>query len=90
MKTMPVMELRRHLGEVLDLVRLTCETVIVERAGKPVARLCPIGGESEAVGGSSLRLRAIEQLAGLGGRTARGKAVERWLNRERATWDARP
>lgn len=87
MKTVPVMEIRRHLGEMLDEVRLKNETVIIERAGRPMAKLCPIGNETEPADTAGIRLRVIGQMAGMGGITRRGRTVEQWLDQERSSWD---
>ena len=45
MQTVTAMEFRRHLGAYLDEVRLKSESVILERAGKPVAMLTPVRQE---------------------------------------------
>ena len=89
MRSLPVMEVRKHLGEVLDQVRLKCETVIIERAGRPMAKLCPLSGKTADTDDAAIRLRALEQLVGMGGPTARGSAVEEWLDAERSSWDDR-
>lgn len=87
MKTVPVMTVRRHLGEMLNEVRLKHEMVIIERAGKPMAKLCPLQDEAVQAAAVDVRLRAIDQLAAMGGRTKRGRAADQWLNRERSAWD---
>lgn len=89
MKTVPVMEVRRHLGVMLDEVMLKCETIVIERAGKPMAMLCPVSAGSALGGDVARRLRALERLAGLGGLTARGRRADDWVNAERAGWDPR-
>jgi antitoxin (DNA-binding transcriptional repressor) of toxin-antitoxin stability system len=88
MKTVPVMEVRRHLGVMLDEVMLRCETIIIERAGRPMAMLSPLNAGNAAGGDIALRLRAVERLAGLGGVTERGRRADDWVDNERAAWDS--
>lgn len=88
MKTVSAMDVRRHLGELLDEVRLKSETVVIERAGKPIAKLCPVDqgtGESDAV---SRRLRAVRELAGCYAGSSRSQGVDQWLDEERGSWGA--
>ena len=85
MKTVSAMELRRHVGALLDEVRLKSEVIILERAGKPVAKLTPV--TDEALGPTAVRQRRAEvlrQMAGLGADTPRGRHPAAWVRRERA------
>lgn len=43
-------EAARHLGDVLARVRHTGEPVLLIKSQKPIARLVPVGGRSEATG----------------------------------------
>ena len=86
MKTVPVMEVRRHLGVMLDEVMLKCETIVIERAGRPMAMLCPVNAGNAVGGDIALRLRAVERLAGLGGVTKRGRRADDWIDDERTAW----
>ena len=89
MKTVAAMEVRRHLGVMLDEVMLKCETIVIERAGKPLAMLCPVNDGRTVGGDLAARLRALDRLAGLGGVTARGRRADAWVDAERAGWDSR-
>ena len=42
-KKISAMETRRNFGEILDQVHLTGEEFVIERAGKSLARLVPVG-----------------------------------------------
>lgn len=87
MKTVPVMEIRKHLGAVLDEVRLKSETFIVERAGKPVAMLCPVERPEYPTEKTARKLRAVREMAGLYEASPRGKDADRWLDEERGDWE---
>jgi len=82
-KTASAMEVRHHLGQLLNIVSLTDEEVIIERAGKPVARLaaCENG---PALSSGKLDLRRAR---GLGRDLWRGLDSEAYLRREREEWD---
>ena len=86
MKVISVMQVRKRLGEILDNVNLKSETYILERAGKPIAKLCPLHTENLSNVGD-LRLRALKDLKGLNEGTARGRDPDRWLKDERGKWD---
>jgi antitoxin (DNA-binding transcriptional repressor) of toxin-antitoxin stability system len=92
MKTMSAMEVRKHFGAVMDEVRLKSETIVLERAGKPIAMIEPIRGES--VKGESVRKRerldALDRLRGLAVDAPRSNDLDQWLERERNDWSERP
>ncbi len=86
MKTIPVMEMRRHLGAILDDVRLKSETIIVERAGKPIVILSPVEHTEYPSGKTTRRLRAVKEMAGIYETSMRGKSAQKWINTERDNW----
>ena len=92
MKTMSAMKVRKHFGAVMDEVRLKSETIVLERAGKPIAMIEPIRSESEK--GESVqkreRLDALDRLKGLGADAPRSTDLDTWLERERNSWGGRP
>jgi len=77
------MELRKHLGEVIDQVRLQSETVILERAGKPVAKISPpdSGLESESI---ELKKNTLNDMLGCGSSHPRSEDIDKWLEEERS------
>lgn len=52
-RTISATDLARSLGDVLARVRYRHDTFIVERSGKPVARVIPIGTGHEATVGDA-------------------------------------
>jgi len=87
MQTIPVMEVRRHLGSLLDEVRLKSETFILERAGKPIAMLTPVAQPETPSDATSRRLRAVRDLAGCHTNSERTSDVDGWLQHERENWE---
>lgn len=55
------MEMRQNFGALLNEVSILGEEIIIERAGKPIARLVPIGDTEE----SKLDFRDIVTLPNL-------------------------
>lgn len=92
MKTMSAMEVRKHFGAVMDEVRLKSETIVLERAGKPIAMIEPFRNESAK--GESVRKRerldALACLTGLGSDHPRSNDLDGWMEQERSGWDGRP
>lgn len=86
MKTMSAMQVRRQFGAVLDEVRIRAVTIVLERAGKPVAMLTPIAGERQAEDSISRRRETLRKLDGLGAKSPRDRNMDRWLNEERDSW----
>lgn len=87
MHTVTAMEFRRHLGAYLDAVRLKSESIILERAGKPVAMLTPVSGETADKSAVNRRLRAVRELAGIHRDSERSKDIDGWLKQERDNWE---
>ena len=86
MKVISVMQVRKSLGEILDNVNLKAETYILERAGKPIAKLSPLHTDDIGPAGD-LRLKVRKDLKGLNVGTDRGKNPDVWLADERGGWD---
>jgi prevent-host-death family protein len=60
-KSVSAMEMRQNFGALLNEVSILGEEIIIERAGKPIARLVPIGDTEE----SKLDFRDIVTLPNL-------------------------
>ncbi|MBW1945886.1 MAG: type II toxin-antitoxin system Phd/YefM family antitoxin [Deltaproteobacteria bacterium] len=70
------------MGELLNRVALQGEEIIIERAGKKIARLSPVDDiEARRLGRLDFR-----KAAGLGKEIWRGMDVDEYLRRERDTW----
>lgn len=80
------MDLRKHLGAVIDDVRIKSETYILERSGKAVAMISPVHASSDDRSIRDRRLRALNDMAGLGRHQSRAKDIDAWLDRERSNW----
>ena len=87
MQTVTAMEFRRHMGAYLDEVRLKSETVILERAGKPVAMLTSVRPGKSASTSASRQLRAVRELSGIHPGSERSRNIDRWLANERDDWE---
>jgi len=86
MKVVSVMKVRKSLGEILNEVNLKSETFILERAGKPIARLGPLRDE-DYTNSMNLRIKSLQDLKGLNPKTSRGKNPDYWLDNERGNWN---
>ncbi len=85
MKTMSAMEARQQFGSLLNLVSLTHEQVIIERAGKKIAvvseyqpspPVAPPSGKAD-----------IRGLEGLGADIWQGQDTDEYLRQARKQWD---
>ncbi len=74
---------RRTLGHLLNLVQLKNEDVIIERAGKKIARITSVDSNS---GGGEGKLD-FRQARGLGKEVWRGVNVAEYIAGERGQWD---
>lgn len=84
MRTVSAMELRRHLGCLLDEVRLKAEIVILERAGKPMAVLGPCSLLKGSMDSDKRhKLKVLDQITGIGAASPRAKDIDAWLRSER-------
>jgi len=86
MKVVSVMKVRKSLGEILNEVNLKSETFILERAGKPIARLGPLRDEGYT-NSMNLRIKSLQDLKRLNPKTDRGKNPDNWLDKERGNWN---
>ncbi len=86
MKVISVMKVRKSLGEILDKVNLKSETFILERAGKPIAKLCPLKNENHT-NSLNLRIKSLQDLKGLNTEAKRGENPSNWVDEERDNWD---
>ncbi len=80
-KTISAMEARKRFGEILNRVSLLNEEIVIKRAGKPVARLCPVEPRQQthrAQGKLDFR-----KAAGLGREIWEGIDVDQYIKRER-------
>ena len=82
-KVTSAVDARRNLGQLLNTVSLTQEDVIIERAGKPIARLTSCETTPTTAEGK-LDLRRSR---GLGRDLWRELGSEEYLSQERAAWD---
>ena len=76
-------EARQKLGEILNRVALRREEIIIERAGRKIARLSPIDQEEPRPRG---RLD-FRKAAGLGKDIWEGIDVDDYLRKERESWN---
>ncbi len=86
MKVVSVMKVRKSLGEILNEVNLKSETFILERGGKPIAKLSPLE-DGNYTNSSNLRIKSLHDLKGLNPGTKRGEDPNNWLHKERENWD---
>jgi antitoxin (DNA-binding transcriptional repressor) of toxin-antitoxin stability system len=81
------MELRRSLGAILNEVALQSHEIIIERAGKPLARITPLHtSSSESVRG---KLEAIRSLQGMWSDRQLEIDPQEWVNQMRAEGEER-
>ena len=84
-RTITAMEARKKFGEILNQVSLLNEEIIIERAGKKIARIVPL--EKQAIvqkRGGKLDFR---QAAGLGKDVWKGINADKYVEAERKSWD---
>lgn len=81
--TVSAVDARRTMGKLLNVVLLKHEDVIIERSGKPVARLTAC---ATAVSGSGEKLD-LRTARGLGKGLWRNVDVSQYLAGERDQWD---
>ena len=81
-QSISAVEARQKLGEILNRVALLREEIIIERAGKKIARLLPIENEASRPRGKLDFCKA----AGLGKEIWKDIDVDVYLRRERDEW----
>ena len=90
MKTISAMDMRKHMGEYLDEVRLKSESIILERAGKAIAMLTPISKTTSGKKNKIQRkMNALKQLSGISAKEPRSDNIDQWLRNERDSWGNR-
>lgn len=82
-ESVSAVEARQKLGELLNRVALLGEEIIIERAGKEIARLSPIGNKTPPRSKGKLDFR---KTAGLGKEIWKDVDVDTYLQRERNEW----
>ena len=75
-------EARQKLGELLNRVTLLQEEIIIERAGKPLARLSPIEKQRKA----ACHKLDFRKAAGLGADSWKEIDAMEYVRRERDEW----
>lgn len=83
MKHITLMDLRHHLGAIVDEVRIKSEPVVLERAGRPVAMLCPLDYMESRRTDNSYKQRALDGLEQAGRKQARAADLSGWLRNTR-------
>ncbi len=79
------MEARKKFGEILNRVDLLREEIIIERAGKKIAKLSPIDScEKKTKYTGKLDFR---KAAGLGKQIWNNQNAEDYVTKERDSWD---
>jgi prevent-host-death family protein len=81
-KSVSAVEARQKLGEILNRVALKREEIIIERAGKRIARLSPV--ENEVL--RSKGKLDFRKAAGLGKEIWKDVDVDAYLRKERGEW----
>ena len=82
-ESISAVEARQKLGELLNRVALRQEEIIIERAGKKIARLSPI----ERVASRPTGKLDFRKAAGLGKDIWKEVNVDEYLRQERSEWD---
>jgi prevent-host-death family protein len=81
-KSVSAVEARQKLGEILNRVALKREEIIIERAGKRIARLSPAENEVHRSKGKL----DFRKAAGLGKEIWKDVDVDAYLRKERGEW----
>ena len=85
-KVISAVDARRGFGELLNRVALTNEEIIIERAGKKIARMVSLEQETGTPKEPEGKLD-FRDSAGLGKTLWEAVNVEEYLARERGEWD---
>ena len=81
MKTVSAVEARKNFGHILNIVSLTHTDVLIERAGKKIARLTSVVNPDKPL---KLDLRKAK---GLGKKIWAEVHADEYVARERAQWE---
>ena len=82
-KTISAVEARQKFGEMLNRVALRREEIIIERAGRKIARLSPMDKEKKLPQGKL----DFRKAAGLGNEVWKNLDVDAYLRQERDSWE---
>ena len=77
------MEARKKFGELLNRIHLRGEEIVIERAGKKIAKMVPV----EKRRSDSLGKMDFRKAAGLGKEVWVGVEVDEYVRQERDGWD---
>ena len=77
------MEARKKFGELLNRIHLRGEEIVIERAGKKIAKMIPV----EKHPSNSLGKMDFRKAAGLGKEIWAGVEVDKYVRQEREGWD---
>ncbi len=83
MEKVSALEARRNLGRLLNIVLLKKEDIIIERAGKPVAKLTSCDSESNQPTGKL----DFRKMKGVGKDLWKKINAEEYISKERDLWD---
>ena len=81
-QSVSAVEARQKFGELLNRVSLRGEEIMIERAGKKIARLLPIENEAKPSRGKL----DFRKAAGLGKDIWKDIDVDKYVRRERDEW----
>ncbi|MCP4298490.1 MAG: type II toxin-antitoxin system Phd/YefM family antitoxin [Proteobacteria bacterium] len=79
------MEARKKFGEILNRVDLLKEEIIIERAGKKIAKLSPIDSSEKKI--KYTGKLDFRKAAGLGKQIWNNQNAEDYVTKERDSWD---
>lgn len=82
-KSITAVEARQKLGELLNRVALRNEEFVIERAGKPLAKISPLDSNRNQ---SKARLD-FRKAAGLGAEVWKDVQADAYIKQERDAWD---
>jgi prevent-host-death family protein len=80
-------EARKRLGELLNRVMLTDEEIIIERAGKKVAKLTKANAADKKEKGLKQGKLDFKKAKGLGKEIWKGIDPDQYVRKERSQWE---
>ncbi len=83
MEKVSALEARRNLGKLLNIVSIKKEDIIIERAGKPIAKLTTCESDSNKRTGQ----RDFRKMRGVGKSVWSKTSAATYLRQERDQWD---
>ncbi|MBU0482334.1 MAG: type II toxin-antitoxin system Phd/YefM family antitoxin [Proteobacteria bacterium] len=84
--TISAVDARRTLGELLNKVSLTNEEIIIERAGKKVAKLVQCDRPGEETSNAARGKLDFRKSGGLGQEVWKQINTDEYINKERDEW----